>query len=224
MIVEFIGESGCGKTTLADSVFTKTDGAVRKGSKSTWDNFCAILKFSRNKNLRKIYSGIISLAFSTNRFRRFFKNSFYLAGHVDVMRQDLEDPGMWIIDQGYLQFLQTIFFDKEPSNDDYRQVVKKLTDNMDYYVVACKCDTLTLLNRINKRREDRTRGQSADSYNRRIENANKELLELHDKNMERVLSCIPEDRFIIIDTSDDLEKNAARVSEFIQSKRRRSDK
>ena len=224
MIVEFIGESGCGKTTLANSVLPGIANAMRKGHRNTGDNVRAYFKFRRNRELRKIYSGIVRLAFDTNGFRRFAKNSLYLAGHVDVMRQDREDPGMWIIDQGYLQFLQSIYFYKEPQNDDYKRVISTLFDNTDYLVVACKCDTLTLLNRINKRREDRTRGQSADSYNRRIENANKELLELHDKNMERVLSCIPEDRFIIIDTSDDLEKNAARVSEFIQSKRRRSDK
>ena len=219
MIVEFIGESGCGKTTLSNSVFPKIEGAQRKGHRSAKDNLLALLKINKDKELRKIYKDILRLSYETNGLKRYFKNSIYLAGHVEVMRQDKESEGLWIIDQGYLQFLQTVYFNEEPKNDHYKSVVENLMNTTNYLVVACKCDTDTLMKRIKKRESDREKGRSADNNPRRIENADKKMFELHGKNMERVLSCIPEDRFIIIDTSADTEENAGRVCGFIRSRR-----
>ena len=209
MIVEFVGESGCGKTTLAGAVLENTKGAKKRSSLTMWDNLACMIRATANRKTRKPFLSLVGLEISTNGFSRLFRNTMYAAGLFGMLLSDQKTDSVWIVDQGIIQFLQTVFFHTAPRDGRYADIIKWLISENDYYVIACRCDYDTLCERIRKRQS------SVHEVSRRIESADRDTIRAHAENLRLMLSQIPEDRRIIMDTAEDLQANADRVCKFI---------
>ena len=209
MIVEFVGESGCGKSTLAKSVLANTPNARKKGSLTTKDNLKAFFKVLSKKDTRRIFSAIVSLELKENGLSRFFRNTLYVAGLIRILQSEKAKPSVWIIDQGLIQFLQTVYYKKSPKNDRYAKLVRMLIEGYDYRIVACSCDYGVLCERIGKRKNN------SAAVGRRIENAGPELFKLHEKNLETFLNRVPDKLKIAVDTAADIEYNTKKICDFV---------
>lgn len=210
MIVEFVGESGCGKSTLAELVASCVDNGRRRKGLSTADNIKALLHVLWHKTTRCTFCSIVKLSLSVNGLTRIIKNSLYLAGLVSTLFESRKDGKIWIFDQGPLQFLLSVFFYSVMDRADVVEQVRKIVAK-DYLVIACHCDYETLRSRIDNRKKG--------GRLHRIENASKSIIELHTANLEQILSCIPNEQLIRIDTSNDLTTNAEIICSFIHSRR-----
>lgn len=213
MIVEFIGESGCGKTTVANKVISLMPGSQGKRGLTCKDNLACLFKVLGNKKTSKAYRTLVKLKFSVNGFSRFFKDMLYAAGVFNYLLLGSDDNVLYIIDQGTVQLIRTIYYKESIKDDRYGSYLNELFADNDLYVVVCKCSREILLNRIH------TRGADSREIPRRIENAEEELFDVHERNLDKVVSRIPEDRYILVDTQEDPEANAKLVSEFIRSRR-----
>lgn len=211
MIVEFIGESGCGKTTVANKVLSLMPGSRGKNGLSGKDNLVCLMRVLGDKRTRGAYLSLLKLKFAVNKFSRLAKDMLYAAGVYNYLLLDTEES-LYIIDQGTVQLLHTIYYNTTIKNDRISSVLEKLFNNNELYVVACRCDRDVLLGRIKKRGED------SQEIPRRIENADKELMAVHEENLNQILSRIPSERCICIDTTGDPDANAHKVSEFIKSR------
>ena len=212
MIVEFVGESGCGKSTLAKNVFPNIEGAKRKGSLTTKDNLKALMRILSRKKTRKIFNAYLSLEIAEIGLKRFLRNNLYIAGLINVLTKN-EKQDVWIIDQGLIQFLQTVYFFKSPKNERFAKIIAMLTEDNDYVVVACGCDHETLIKRIQMRRKNDKETE------RRIEHADSGLFDLHEKNLRTILERISKKDQIFVDTAQDMDTITKEVCNFIESRR-----
>ena len=216
MIIEFVGESGCGKSTLAKTVFPNIDGARRKGSLSTKDNIKALFRILSKKSTRKIFFAYFSMEIGDNGLARLFRNTLYVAGLINIFLIEKEKREVWIIDQGLIQFLQTVYFHKPVNKKRYVKIIAMILKECDYSLVACRCDYDVLCERI------RMRKNNQKAVERRIENADRGLFDLHENNLKKILKQIPKEQYIVVDTAADSEQNIKEVCNFIESRRRNS--
>lgn len=213
MIIEFIGESGCGKSTLAGRVFPNVPGARRKGSLTTADNLKAMVRVIRDRRARSVFIALAGLSVSVNGLNRMAKNILYYAGLADVLLKAGDRDKVWILDQGLIQAVYSLYFRAAPSDTRYSEIIRRLVTDYPVAVIACSCDDETLRSHITSRMHD------PSERGRRIESADAALLRLHADNLKRILSCIPSEQILLIDTTRGLDENVGAVCEFIRTRR-----
>lgn len=210
MIVELVGESGCGKSTLGKCIYENIEGARKKDSLTTKDNLKALIKVLSKTEARRLFFAYFSLEIKENGLVRLLRNTLYVAGLINTLQKEKEGKEIWIIDQGLIQFLQTVYYYKAPKNNRYAAIIHTLVEETDYRVVACQCDYETLISRI------KIRKNNEKVVERRIEHAGKELFSLHENNLQLFLEKIPNNKKISVDTSGDLHAGMDRVCDFIR--------
>ncbi len=212
MIVEFIGESGCGKSTLAREVLSNLKTGKTKGSLSAAQSVAALFRVLFHRSTRKIFCAALSLERSVNGSARIAKNALYLAGVTNIILSDKKYGGIWIVDQGVLQFVLSVFYAtdiRKIKNGTAEKAVDLVLSSCAYKAIVCRCDYETLCKRIEARRS------SGNAVSRRIERADRELIAQHAANLDHLSAMIPSDRRLAVDTGEACERNADRIVDFI---------
>ena len=215
MIVEFIGESGCGKTTLARQVLPRIPDGKKKDSVSARESLRYLARALGDSGTRGLLLSMIRAEMAANGFSRLGKNTLHIAGLFNILLEDRDDSAVWILDQGLVQHSQSVYYETAV-DDRYLEIMRKLMESGRYYIVFCHCDPETLRERISQR------AKSVDEPIRRIERADEAVFRLHERNFQTLLSVLGEESYISVDTAEDLRANADRVCAFIQSRRDRS--
>lgn len=209
MIIEFVGESGCGKSTLADFFLQNTSYARKKKIHSKRENINVLFQILLDCRCRRLYFDLLRLSVRTNGFKRLGKNSYYLLGIIHELHLSEHSNGdIVIIDQGIIQYLHTLYFYKEPEDVQYKKIIQELL-KWDVRFVFCSCPIDILKERI------KLRMRNGNESPRRIESANRDIIEMHQRTFHLFSDQIPNEKCLRLDTSNNITENSRMVNEFI---------
>ena len=212
MLVEFIGESGCGKSTLARYI-SENEKDIKL--RPYVENISVMMFFVKNfriKEYRELFILLYGLSLKAFKTKRLVKNARYIIGLLNEHFSDKHD--IMLLEQGLVQFLYTVFFDRMIDNSVYKNVLEKICKYFRIYFVFCQCPDCVIQERIVRRSAD------GKERKRRIEDVvgKSDVMEYHKKIFELLLREIPPERVIRIDTSNELKDNQKLIYEWIRRK------
>lgn len=209
MLIEFVGESGCGKSTIARNIARNHLDYQIKPTISNGEALVSIVKHSLDSDYRWFFKTLCCLSRQAFPKKRHIKNVMYIARLLEIYFTTY--PGtIMLLDQGIVQFLHTVYFFNEPDKEKCKEIVERLVNRFDTKLVSCHCSDEVLLERIEKRACD------TNERKRRIEDGKYQttLVDHHKKVFQYLTELFPEKNRFFIDTGEDLNDNASKIIQW----------
>lgn len=213
MLLEFAGESGCGKSTYAKYIADNDTKYVLKPSVSNTEVILSFFRLIAKGKYRRLFFSLNAMCIHSFGGKRVLKNALYIMKLLYAYSKDSPEK-ITILDQGIIQLLHTIYFYKDANNDKRSEIITNLIQSFDVYFVICECPYDVLKQRIIQRKDN------YKAQERRIESLleDKEMLSYHQKVFSSLKEIIGVENLLIIDTSKALHDNYVLLDRWIGMK------
>jgi len=208
MVLEFMGESGCGKTTLAKELAAELESRKIKYTLKEKLGIKSFRVFFSVKYLR-VFLSVLSFHLSLDKTPKIRSVIYYLVRVLNLYY--ISHSSLVLCDQGLFQLFTPCCQYTPPKDRRYANVVKSILSLTEVCVVRCRISEDAHAQRLNSR-------QQQLGVTRRIESlsdSERQMVFLRNEHeFERIVKHIPSHCLLEIDMEEPNENNINKIISF----------